>query len=198
MAALAKPAKSNIAVAKFVNLQLFGDSSVKKFGILLKIVICVGLVVLAALSCSATKKMQAASILKKCKFSFQRFEVDSFKGDLLRFNVILNSYNEGKDSLFVHNLNGTVYIDDIFEIPVSLQKSKWISPGNSQVAFSGEVQLDFFKILSLPQAKKFRVRGKAYIALKPEQASTEIEFDETKDIPPDLLEKQIKNLLGIK
>jgi LEA14-like dessication related protein len=164
----------------------------------MKIVICIGLALLVALSCSATKKMQAASILKKCKFSFQKFEVDSFKGDSLKFNVILNAYNEGKDSLFVHNLAGTVYIDDIFEIPVTLQKSKWISPGNSQVAFSGAVQLDLFKLLSLPQAEKFRMRGKAYIALKPEQSSTEIEFDETKDIPPDWLEKQIKSLLGIK
>jgi hypothetical protein len=167
----------------------------KKFSIVMKIVICIGLVLLA-FSCSASKKIQAANILKKCKFTFQKFQADSFKGDSLKFSVVLNAYNEGKDSLFVHNLTGMLYIDDLFEIPVSLQKSKWLSPGNSQVAFSGAVQLDFFKLLALPNAKKFRMQGKAYIALKPEQASTEIAFDETRDIPPDLLEKQIKSLLG--
>ncbi|MCL2282387.1 MAG: hypothetical protein FWC26_03625 [Fibromonadales bacterium] len=164
--------------------------------ILLKIVICLGLVLLAA-SCTVSKKIQTANILSKCKFTYQSAKIESFTGDSLTFNIFLNAKNEGKDSLFVENLTGFIYLDSLFEIPFSLQNSKWISPGSSQMSFSGAVQLDFFKILALPGVKKFRMQGKANVALKPEQEAIDIDFDETRDIPPDFMEKMAKKLMGL-
>jgi len=65
------------------------------------------------------------------------------------------------------------------------------------MSFSGAVQLDFFKILALPGVKKFRMQGKANVALKPEQEAIDIDFDETRDIPPDFMEKMAKKLMGL-
>jgi hypothetical protein len=110
--------------------------------------------------------------------------------------VLLNANNRGKDSLFAQNLNGMLYLDSLFEIPISLQKSTWLSPGHNELSFSGAIQLDLFKLLALPGVKKFTMKGIAFIALKPEQEAIEIEFNETKDIPPDLVEKQIKSFLN--
>ena len=159
------------------------------------------IVILSALSlfmmcCSATKKLQAANILKDCKFTFKSVQVDSFVGDSLKFNVFLNVNNKNEDSLFLQRLTGVVLVDSLLEVPVSLKDSSWISSGNSQVAFSGAVQLDLFKLLALPKAKQFRIKGKAFVALKPNQESTPMDFDETRDIPPDLLEKYIRRLVG--
>jgi hypothetical protein len=147
-------------------------------------------------SCTVSKKIQAASILKQCDFSFKKATVDGFKDDSLKFNVFLNANNKGKDSLFAQDLNGVLYLDSLFEIPINLQKSVWLSPGNNELCFSGAVQLDLLKILAIPSLKKFTVQGNAYIALKPDQKAIEVDFNETHDIPPDLLEKQVKNLLG--
>jgi hypothetical protein len=197
MAAKQRPAKINIAAAKFVNLNemcKFGVSVVKKFNITVKIVICLGLALLW-LSCATSKKIKTANILKKCEFTFQRATIDSFTGNSLKFSVFLNANNKGEDSLYIQRLNGTLYLDSLFEIPFSLQNPKWISPGNGQVSFSGEVQLELFKLLALPNVKKFRMQGKAFVALKPEQETTDIDFDETRDIPPDLAEKMIKKLI---
>jgi len=99
--------------------------------------------------------------------------------------------------LFIQKLNGFLYLDSIFEVPFSLQESKWISSGRGQISFSGAVQLDLFKLLALPSVKKFRMQGKAYVALKPEQETTEMDFNETRDIPPDLVEKMLKKLIGL-
>jgi len=108
----------------------------------------------------------------------------------------LNAGNAGEDSLFVENLTGTFHLDSLFEIPFNLQTSKWISPGNNQMRFSGALELNLFKILALPNVKKFRMQGIAWIALKPGQKSIDVNFDESHDIPPDLLEKQLKKLIG--
>jgi hypothetical protein len=198
MAAKQKPAKTNIAVAKFVNLSekhKLGVLVVKNSNILAKIVICSSLALLW-LSCATTKKIQTANILKKCEFTFQKAQIDSFTGDSLKFSVFLNANNKGEDSLFIQKLNGTFYLDSIFEIPFSLQNSKWLSPGNGQISFSGAVQLELFKILALPSVKKFRMQGKAFVALKPEQQTISIDFNETRDIPPNLVEKMVKKLIG--
>jgi hypothetical protein len=168
----------------------------KSLSIFAKIVICLGLVSLGLFSCSVSKKIQAANILKQCDFSFKRASVDGFKGDSLMFSVFLSANNKGKDSLFAQGLNGMLYLDSLFEIPISLQKSAWLSPGNNELGFSGAIQLNLFKLLAVPNLKKFTVRGSAYLALKPDQKTIEVDFNETRDIPPDLLEKQIKGLLG--
>jgi hypothetical protein len=110
--------------------------------------------------------------------------------------VFLSAHNKGKDSLFAANLNGMLYLDSLFEVPISLQKSTWLSPGHNELSFSVAIQLDLFKLLALPNVKKFTMKGKAFIALKPEQNAIEVEFNETKDIPPDLVEKQIKSFLN--
>jgi hypothetical protein len=170
--------------------------SIKNPSILAKVVICLGLVLLI-FSCSASKKIQAANILKKCKFTFERAQIDSFTGDSLKFSIFLNTSNQSKDSLFVQDLNGFLYLDSLFEIPFSLQKSKWISSGSSQISFSGAVQLELFKLLALPSVKKFRMEGKAYIALKPGQDAIDVDFNETRDVPPDLIEKTVKKLIGL-
>ncbi|MDR1829567.1 MAG: hypothetical protein LBQ76_02225 [Candidatus Fibromonas sp.] len=167
----------------------------RNLSIWVKVVICLGLAFLA-LSCSASKKIQAANILKKCKFTFHSFQMDSFTGDSLKFNIILNAKNEGKDSLFVQELNGFVYLDSTFEVPLSLQKSKWISPGNSQVSFSGAVEMNLLKIPALLSAKQYRMQGKAYIALKPGQDAIDIDFDETRDIPPGVMEEMLEKTAG--
>jgi len=172
----------------------FGVLLVKRFNIAVKIVICLGLALLW-LSCSASKKIKTATILKKCEFTFQRAGIDSFTGDSLKFNVFLNVNNKGEDSLFVQRLDGTFYLDSLFEIPFSLQDPKWISAGRGQISFSGAVQLELFKLLALPSVKKFRMQGKAFVALKPGQETTEMDFDETRNIPPDLMEKMIKKLI---
>ena len=161
-----------------------------------KIVICLGLVLLT-LSCTASKKIQAANILKNCKFTYQKAQIESLDGDSLKFSLFLNAHNGSKDSLFVENLNGFIYLDSLFEIPFSLQNSKWLSPGNNQMSFSGAVQLDLFKILALPKVKQLRMQGKAYIALKPNQKAIDLDFNETQDIPPDMVEKMVKKLMGI-
>jgi len=197
MAAKQMPAKKNTAAAKFVNLNKmykFGVLAVKKFNIAVKIVICLGLAMLW-LSCAASKKIKTANILKKCEFTFQRASIDSFTGDSLKFSVFLNANNKGEKSLFIQGLTGTLYLDSLFEIPFSLQDSKWISPGRGQISFSGAVQLDLFKLLALPNVKKFRMQGKAFVALKPEEEAIDIDFDETRDIPPDLVEKMIRKII---
>jgi len=173
----------------------FGVSAVKKFNIVVKIVICLGLALLW-LSCSTTKKIKTAKILKKCEFTFQRASVDldSFTGDSLKFTVFLNVNNKGEDSLYIQRLNGTIYLDSIFEVPISLQNPKWISSGRGQISFLGAVKLDLFKVPALTSVKKFRMQGKAYVALKPGEETTEMDFNETRDIPPDLKEKMIKEL----
>jgi len=168
---------------------------VKNLSISAKIVICLGFVFLI-LSCSASKKIQAANIFKKCKFTFQKAQADDLTGDSLKFSVFLNAYNAGKDSLFVQNLSGIVHLDSLFEIPISLQNPKWLSPGNSQVSFSGAVQLDLLKLLKLPNVKNFRMQGKVFVALKPNQEPVSIDFDETREVPPDLVEKALKKLIG--
>jgi hypothetical protein len=199
MAAKPSPVKSNIDAENFVNLngkRKFGVSAVKNFSISVKIVICLGLALLT-LSCSVSKKIQAANILKKCKFTYQKAQIDSFAGDSLKFSIFLNAYNGGKDSLFVQNLDGFLYLDSLLEVPFNLQNSKWLSPGNSQIKFSGAVQLNLLKIMALPNVKTFRMQGKAYIALKPEQKAIDLDFNETRDIPPDLLEKMVKKLIGL-
>jgi len=198
MAARLGPANSNTTTANFVNSEKngkFGVLAVKNLSMLVKIVICLGFALLA-LSCSASKKIQAANILKKCKFTFHSFQLDSFTGDSLKFNVILNASNAGKDSLFVQDLNGFVYLDSTFEIPLSLQKSKWISPGNSQVSFSGAMELNLLNIPALLNVKQYRVQGKAYIALKPGQNAIDIDFDETRDIPPGFVEEMLEKTMG--
>jgi hypothetical protein len=198
MVAKQKPTKANTVAAKFVNLSEkhnLGVLAVKNLNILVKVVICLSLALLL-LSCSTAKKIQTANILKKCEFTFQKAQIDSFTGDSLKFSVFLNTNNKGEDSLFIQKLNGTFYLDSIFEIPFSLQGSKWLSPGNGQISFSGAVQLELFKILALPSVKKFRMQGSAFVALKPEQKTTEIDFDETRDVPPDLVEKMVKKLIG--
>jgi len=63
--------------------------------------------------------------------------------------------------------------------------------------FSGALELNLFKILALPNVKKFRMQGKAYLALKPGQKAIDVDFDETHDIPPDMVEKTLKKLIGI-
>lgn len=191
MAALAKQAKNNKATEKFLDL-----TAMKKLSISVKIVICVGLLLLA-FSCSVSKKLQAASILKQCNFSFKKASIDSFSGDSLKFNVFLNAHNKGKDSLFAQNLTGMLYLDSLFEIPISLRKAVWLSPGYNELSFTAAIQLNLFKLLSLPNVKKFTLRGTAFIALKPEQEAIDINFNETHDIPPDLIEKQIKSLLNL-
>jgi hypothetical protein len=148
------------------------------------------------LYCSTIKKVQTANILKKCEFTFQKAQLDGIAGDSLKFSVFINANNKGEDSLFVQNLNGIIYLDSLFEIPISLRDSKWLSPGSGTISFSGAVQMDLLKILALPNVKKFRMKGKAFVALKPEQEMTGIDFDESRDIPPDLLEKMIKKLVG--
>jgi len=198
MAAKQRLAKESIAAAKFVNLIEIHESgvlAVKRFNIAVKIVICLGLSLLW-LSCATSKKIKAANILKKCEFTFQRAGIDSFTGDSLKFSVFLNANNKGEDSLFVQKLTGNFYLDSLFEIPFSLQNPKWISPGNSQISFSGAVQLELFKLLALPNVKKFRMQGKAFVALKPDQEGVDIDFNETRDIPPDLVEKMIRRLIG--
>jgi len=170
---------------------------VKNLSISAKIVICLGFALLT-LSCSVSKKIQAANIFKKCSFSFQKAQIDAFTGDSLKFSVFLNAYNKGNDSLFVQNLSGTVYLDSLFEIPVGLQNSKWLSPGNSQVSFSGAIKLDILKLFALPSIKNFRMQGKVFVALKPNQEPVSIDFDETREIPPDLVEKTVKKLMGFK
>ena len=200
IAAPASPAKSNVAAAKFVNLTRERNSGIlamKKLSMFAKIVICLVFVSLGLLSCSISKKIQAANILKQCDFSFKRANIDGFKGDSLIFSVFLNAKNKGKDSLFAQGLNGMLYLDSLFEIPISLQKSVWLSPGNNELSFSGAIQLNLFKLLAVPKLKKFTIRGNAYLALKPGQKAIEVDFNETRDIPPDLLEKQIKGLLGL-
>ncbi|MDR2579781.1 MAG: hypothetical protein LBC85_02155 [Fibromonadaceae bacterium] len=167
----------------------------KKFSISAKIVIF-GLVLLA-FSCSASKKLQAANILKQCNFSFEKASFDGFKGDSLKFTVFLNANNKSKDSIFVQSLNGMLYLDSLFEIPVSLQEPKWISSGHSQLSFSGAAQLNLFKLLALPKAQKFNIQGKAFLALKPGQEAISVDFNETHDIPSGLVEKQIKSLLKL-
>jgi hypothetical protein len=168
----------------------------KNLSIFAKIVICLGFVFLWLLSCSVSKKIQAANILKQCDFSFKKASMDGFKDDSLMFSVFLNANNKGKDSLFAQGLSGILYLDSLFEIPISLQKSIWLSPGNNELSFSGTVQLDLLKILAVPNLKKFTVQGNAYIALKPDQKAIEVNFNETHDIPPDLLKRHIKSLLG--
>jgi len=190
-------AKKNTAAAKFVNLNemyKFGVSVVKKFNIAVKIVICLGLALLW-LSCSTAKKIKTAKILKKCEFTFQRAGIDSFTGDSLKFTVFLNTNNKGEDSLYIQRLTGTLYLDSLFEIPINLLDSKWISPGRGQISFSAAVQLELFKILALPNVKKFRMQGKAFVALKPGEETTEMDFNETRDIPPDLVEKMVRKLI---
>jgi len=190
-------AKKNTAATKFVNLNKmykFGVSVVKKFNITVKVVICLSLALLW-LSCAASKKIKTANILKKCDFTFQRASIDSFTGDSLKFSVFLNTNNRGEDSLYVQRLTGTLYLDSLFEIPFSLQDSKWLSPGRGQISFSGAVQLELFKLLALPNVKKFRMQGKAFVALKPGEETTDINFDETRDIPPDLVEKMVRKLI---
>jgi len=190
-------AKTSTAAAKFVNLNemyKFGVLAVKKFNIGVKIVICLGLALLW-LSCSTAKKIKTANILKKCEFTFQRASIDSFTGDSLKFSVFLNTNNKGEDSLFIQKLTGTLYLDSIFEIPFSLQDSKWLSPGRGQISFSAAVQLELFKLLALPDVKKFKMQGKAFVALKPEQETTEMDFNETRDIPPDLMKKLIEQAI---
>jgi len=86
-------------------------------------------------------------------------------------------------------------LDSLFEIPFSLQDSKWISPGRGQISFSAAVQLELFKLLALPDVKKFRMQGKAFVALKPEQETTEMDFNEARDIPPDLMKKLIEQAI---
>jgi len=167
---------------------------VKKFNIVVKIVICLGLTLLW-LSCSTTKKIKTVKILKKCEFTFQRANIDSFTGDSLKFNVFLNTNNKGEDSLYIQRLIGTLYLDSLFEIPFNLQNPKWISPGRGQISFSGAVQLELFKLLALPNVKKFRMQGKAFVALKPGEETTEMDFNETRDIPPDLVEKMVRKLI---
>jgi hypothetical protein len=189
--------KKNTAAAKFVNLNemyKFGVSVVKKFNIAVKIVICLGLALLW-LSCSTTKKIKTAKILKKCEFTFQRASIDSFTGDSLKFTVFLNTNNKGEDSLYIQRLTGTLYLDSLFEIPINLLDSKWISPGRGQISFSAAVQLELFKLLALPNVKKFRMQGKAFVALKPGEETTEMDFNETRDIPPDLVEKMVRKLI---
>jgi len=168
---------------------------VKKFNIAVKIVICLGLALLW-LSCAASKKIKTANILKKCEFTFQRASVDmdSFTGDSLRFTVFLNVNNKGEDSLYIQKLNGTIYLDSIFEVPFSLQDSKWISSGRGQISFLGAVQFDLLKLPALIDVKKFRMKGTAFVALKPNEETTEMGFNETRDIPPDLVEKMVKEL----
>jgi len=197
MAAKQRLVKKSIIAAKFVNLIEIHNSgvlAVKKLNIAVKIVICLGLSLLW-LSCATSKKIKTASILKKCEFTFQRAGIDSFLGDSLKFSVFLNTNNKGEDSVFIQRLNGTFYLDSLFEIPFSLQNPMWLSPGRGQISFSGAVQLDLLKLLSLPSVKKFRMQGKAFVALKPEQETTEMDFDETRDIPPDLMEKMLKRLI---
>jgi len=172
----------------------FGVSVVKKLNIAVKIVICLGLALLW-LSCSTTKKIKTAKILKKCEFTFQRASIDSFTGDSLKFSVFLNTNNKGEDSLYIQRLTGTLYLDSLFEIPINLLDSKWISPGRGQINFSAAVQLDLFKLLALPNVKKFRMQGKAFVALKPGEETTEMDFNETRDIPPDLVEKMVRKLI---
>jgi len=123
--------------------------------------------------------------------------MDGFKNDSLMFSIVLNANNKGKDSLFTQSLNGMIYLDSIFEIPISLQKSTWLSPGNNELSFSGAIQLNLFKLLAVPTLKKFTIRGIALIALKPNEKAIEVDFNETRDIPPDLLEKQVKGMLGL-
>jgi hypothetical protein len=183
-----------MAAVNFLNSGIKGVV-LKKLNIYVKIVICLGLVLLA-LSCTTAKKLQAASILKQCNFSFKKASIDDLKTDSLKFTVFLNAHNKSKDSLFAQNLNGMLYLDSLFEIPISLQKSTWLSPGYNELRFSGAIELDLFKLLSLPSVKKFTMKGIAFIALKPGQNAIEIEFNETKDIPPDLVEKQIKSFLS--
>jgi hypothetical protein len=193
-----RPAKKNTAAAKFVNLNemyKFGVSVVKKFNILVKIVICLGLA-LFLLTCAASKKIKTANILKKCEFTFQRASIDSFTGDSLKFSVFLNTNNKSEDSLYIQGLIGTLYLDSLFEVPFSLQDSKWLSIGRGQISFSGAIQLELFKLLALPNVKKFRMQGKAFVALKPGQEATDIDFNETRDIPPDLVEKMLRKLIG--
>jgi hypothetical protein len=144
-----------------------------------------------------SKKLQAANILKQCEFTFKRASIDGFKKDSLQFSVFLNAYNKGTDSLYAQGLSGMLYLDSLFEIPISLQKPLWLSPGNNQLGFSGTVELNLFKILSLPSLKKFTIKGNALVALKPGEEAMEVEFSETKDIPPDLVERQVKSLLGL-
>jgi len=191
-------AKNSTTAAKFVDLNemyKFGVLTVKKFNIAVKIVICLGLALLW-LSCAASKKIKTANILKKCEFTFQRASVDleSFTGDSLRFTVFLNVNNKGEDSLYIQKLDGTIYLDSIFEVPFSLQNPQWISSGRGQVSFLGAIQFDLFKLPALTSLKKFRMQGKAFVALKPNEETTEMGFNETRDIPPDLAEKMVKDL----
>jgi len=90
-----------------------------------------------------------------------------------------------------------LYLDSLFEIPISLKKSVWLSPGNNELNFSGALRLNLFKLLAVPTLKKFTIRGSAYLALKPDQKAIEVNFNETRDIPPDLIEKQVKSLLRL-
>lgn len=189
MAAPANPAESNIAIAKFVNLYRMRNSN-----ILVKIVIF-GLLLLAV-SCSLPTKWKAANIFKQCKFSFEKVQIDSFTGDSLKFSIFLNARNNGKDSLFIQDLSGFMYLDSIFEIPFSLQNPRWISPGLNQIGFSGAVELNLFKLPALLKAEKFRMQGKAYVAVKPGQEAVAIGFDETRDIPQDIVQKTVKKLIG--
>jgi len=123
--------------------------------------------------------------------------MEGFSGDSLKFSVFLNANNAGADSLFVENLKGSFHLDSLFEIPFNLQNSRWISPGDNQMKFSGALELNLFKILALPNVKKFRMQGKAFIALKPGQKSIDVDFDESHDIPPDMLEKTLKKIIGL-
>ncbi len=116
----------------------------------------------------------------------------------MKFNIILNAGNKGKDSLFIQDLNGLVHLDSLFEIPLSLQKSKWLSPGNSQVSFSGAMEVNLLNLPALLNVKRCRIKGKAYIALKPGQDAIDIDFDETRDIPPGSAEKILEKTVGKK
>ncbi|GHV14553.1 hypothetical protein AGMMS49938_10880 [Fibrobacterales bacterium] len=152
--------------------------------------------VIALASCSISRKVQTANIIKKCEFSFQRASIDSIVGDSLKFSIFFNAKNNSTDSLFVQKLNGMAYLDSLFEIPVSLSKSLWLSPGNNSVQFGGTLQMNLFKLLALPSVKQFKIDAKANIALEPEQETTEISFSETKEIPSDMATKIIRKIVS--
>jgi len=63
-----------------------------------------------------------------------------------------------------------------------------------QISFLGAVKLNILKLTALTSIKKFKMQGKAFVALKPGEETTEMDFNETRDIPPDLAEKMVKEL----
>lgn len=97
----------------------------------------------------------------------------------LSTTLIANSRNE--DSLWIRNCTATLFLDSLMELPLTLQESSILRPGENIFTISTQFPIDK-RLFRLKEVNKYRIKGVLNVSLESDGEIVPLEFDIAHDI----------------